>query len=73
IIRSAISPIQKEGIQILDTENPKEIIELLSDKKKLKNEVCLLIGSVGSGKSTFTDYIREVALPIELKQETFWL
>jgi len=59
--------------QIFDTSKPKEIIELFDDKQKLKHQVCYLIGSVGSGKSTFTDYIREVALPDEIKKQTFWI
>lgn len=74
IIRNALRPIQdNESTKIQDTSKPTEVIDLLRDKKRIKNNVCLLIGSVGSGKSTFTDYLREVALPKEIREETFWI
>lgn len=33
----------------------------------------MVIGGVGSGKSTFTDYLKEVALPNDIKEKTFWM
>jgi len=71
IIRSSMK--DNSSIHIQDTSNPKEILDLFNDKQKLKHEVCYLIGSVGSGKSTFTDYIREVAIPDDIKKEICWL
>ena len=38
----------------------------------MENQVLLLIGSVGSGKSTFIDYASLVALPRELRERTIW-
>jgi len=73
IIRAALPVSVLDSKQIDDTANPKEIIQQLSNHKNLKNEICLLIGSVGSGKSTFTDYLRIVALPDALKSSTEWI
>jgi hypothetical protein len=56
---------------IEDTSKPKEIYQKID--KKLKNELLILVGNVGSGKSTFTDYLEEVALPKEVKDKTVWL
>lgn len=68
-----LSMKDSDSTQIIDTSKPKEIIELFDNKQRLKHQVCYLVGSVGSGKSTFTDYIREVALPNELKEQTYWV
>lgn len=45
----------------------------MADPWKYEHELCLLIGSVGSGKSTFVDYLREVALDDVLRAKTEWL
>ena len=58
---------------IEDTEKPRELIDKLKDPKVFKHELLLLVGSVGSGKSTFVDYLREVALPPDLSEEIVWL
>ncbi|WII71453.1 type I restriction endonuclease [Bdellovibrio sp. 22V] len=74
IIRSSVKPVKdNESVIIQDTAKPLEFIDLLKDKKRIKNNVCLLVGSVGSGKTTFTDYLREVALPEDVRKETFWV
>jgi hypothetical protein len=39
---------------------------------QLENQVLLLFGSVGSGKSTFIDYVSLVALPKELLDKSVW-
>lgn len=58
---------------IEDTESPNEIISKFSDSGSLRNELILLIGNVGAGKSTFTDYLREKALPEAIQEKTLWI
>lgn len=72
IIRAAL-PISSQARLIEDTSTAKEIIEQVADFGRIKNEICLLIGGVGSGKSTFTDYIRLEALPRPLVESTIWI
>jgi predicted NACHT family NTPase len=33
----------------------------------------LIVGSVGSGKTTFIDHLKEVALPNDIVNSTLWL
>lgn len=73
LIRSIITPSKNEAIEVNNTRKPEEIIEQLKDKRKLRNQVCLLIGSVGSGKSTFVDFLHKKALPKEIVDETNWI
>lgn len=73
IIRSAKVPTLVPINELKDTGRPKEIIDKLSQAKTLSNRLLLLVGSVGSGKTTFTDYLREVALSNELKKSTYWV
>lgn len=62
-----------EAREIQDSGNPIEVVEKVLNASKIRNEICLLIGSVGSGKSTFTDYLRLEALPREVDQNTEWV
>lgn len=73
IIRSTLPQNVINSKIIKNSAKPVEIYEQLSNVEKVKNEICLLIGSVGSGKSTFTDYLKEVALPDSLKKKTEWI
>lgn len=70
LIRAAL---RSDGCQIDDTAHPHEILGQLADIHRAKNEILLLIGSVGSGKSTFTDYIRLVALDRPLSKKIDWI
>jgi RNA recognition motif-containing protein len=73
LIRSAVTP-PAAGIPMLeDTGQPKEIAAALRDRKNLENQVLLLVGSVGAGKSTFVDYVSVVGLPKDLRERTLWL
>ena len=54
----------------LASENKEIIINALKDIN-YKNQICLLIGSVGSGKSTFADYLRYSRL--EDNNSLFWI
>ncbi|NOH76884.1 RNA-binding protein [Vibrio crassostreae] len=62
LIRAANSFAISDACQIEDTKNPKEIISKLRDKSSIDRQVMLLIGSVGSGKSTFIDHLFYSAL-----------
>lgn len=81
-IRKSLDPIRKiildsettgtqNFTQIQDSKKPIELIQVLHSPQ-LKKEVLLLIGNVGSGKSTFVDYIQEVFLPEEIRKKTIW-
>lgn len=72
IIRAAVPRHIVDARPIADTAAPREIIEELQ-KSRTRNEICLLVGSVGSGKSTFTDYLRLVALPGDVTAKTSWI
>lgn len=73
LIRAAIPKSMIDAKPVHDTTSPKEIINEICNTNKVKNEILLLIGSVGSGKSTFTDYLRSVALPYSLASRTDWV
>lgn len=73
IIRAALPVSLLNSKPIEDTSNPNDLLERLSDTQKIRNEICLLIGSVGSGKSTFIDYLRIVGLPDSLRDSTEWI
>ena len=73
IIRAALPPHMLDAREIGDTGTPIEIQEAVADQSRIKNEICLLIGSVGSGKSTFTDYLRLEALPNDIMKNTEWI
>lgn len=72
IIKSSVPPSVVDSKLIQDNQNPIEIINKINGSN-LRNEVMLLIGSVGSGKSTFIDHFIECALPKELKATTNWI
>lgn len=73
IIRAAIPPHIHDAREISDLKKPTEITNQLRRIAGQSNELCLLIGSVGSGKSTFTDYLRIEALPSDLIGTTAWV
>ena len=73
IIRATL-PLSLSDIKTIeDTTQPVELITALQKRRVLKNQLLLLVGSVGSGKSTFTDYLKEIALNEELRKETVWI
>jgi hypothetical protein len=73
LIRGAVSPTTNSLRAFEDTSKPLELTRPLSERRKLENQTVLLIGSVGSGKSTFMDYVSMVALPEELRKRTVWV
>lgn len=73
IIRAA-QPISTSNSKLIeDTDNPREIIEKLRSRTPLENKVLLIVGGVGSGKTTFIDHLKEVALPDDVMRSTLWL
>lgn len=73
IIRAALPKHVVDARPISDSSRPEEILDELNNLDRIKNEICLLIGSVGSGKSTFTDYLRQIALPENITENTQWI
>jgi len=72
VIRAARPPSETDAKLLEDTSKPSELIGRLQEKNNLEHKVLLLIGSVGSGKTTFIDYLQEVALPKDLIETTVW-
>lgn len=72
VIRAARPPSETNAVLIEDTSSPSEILERLKNQKELEHQVMLIIGSVGSGKTTFIDYLQEKALPKSLVEGTVW-
>ena len=72
LIRKKIRPAIDDSQEIVDNVRPKEIISKISRAHDYNNQVILLIGSVGSGKSTFSTYLKEVALDKSVLERTCW-
>jgi len=72
LIRKKIRPAIEESQEIVDTAKPKALISKISKAHNYNNQVILLIGSVGSGKSTFSTYLKEVALDKVILDRTCW-
>ena len=73
LIRQA-SKLLAGGARALDnTGTPAELTKELRERRRLENQIVLLIGSVGSGKSTFVDYVSLVALPEDVKAKSLWV
>lgn len=73
IIRAAVPVSEARSKTVEDTSSPREIFRSMRRVRKLEHEILLIIGSAGSGKTTFVDYIQEVGLPRDLRDKTFWI
>jgi hypothetical protein len=73
VIRNAVTPPAASIPMLADSSKPTEIVDTLRDRRRLENQILLLVGSVGVGKSTFVDYLCFVALPDDLRLQTIWL
>lgn len=73
VIRASKPPSEIHTIPIDDTAKPNEVVLQFRDLKPLEHQVLLLVGSAGSGKSTFVDYLSEVALPEDVRRATIWV
>lgn len=73
VIRAAKPPSESEARLMRDTSNPKELIDKLTPLgEDLEHKVLLIVGSVGSGKTTFLDYLQHKALPRDIRMATTW-
>lgn len=73
LIRTAVMPATARLPTLENTGVASELTSALRDRRNLENQVLLLVGSVGSGKSTFVDYVSLQALPQDLRDRTVWI
>jgi Type I restriction enzyme R protein N terminus (HSDR_N) len=73
IIKTAVSAVVPGARLIENTDSPQEILAALRSGRTLENQIMLLIGARGAGKSTFLDYCQEVRLPQDLLKATLWV
>lgn len=73
LIRTALPRKIVDARLVNDSSNPTEILDAIAAYGRDQSAICLLIGSVGSGKSTFTDYLHLEALPVQLSKSTEWI
>lgn len=72
LIRSTLPSFSVDARPIEDTSNPSTLLSELEGRSRA-GELCLLIGSVGSGKSTFTDYLRTKGISPSTSKGTDWV
>ncbi len=73
VIRASTPAFQKNMTLIEDTGNPTELQKPFENLKQLEHQVLLIVGGVGSGKTTFVDRLQEVALTKEVREKTVWV
>ena len=73
MIRKKIRPSVQDTTEISNNIEPQEIVDKLKVARNYNNQVLLLVGSVGSGKSTFTTYLKEVALDKTISSQISWV
>lgn len=73
VIRAATPPSVTNSKTIDDTGNPSELVKPFRNARALEQKIMLLIGSAGAGKSTFVDYLQEMALPADIRSKTLWI
>jgi hypothetical protein len=73
IIRNATPAVSGDARLVEDPAKPKELTVHFENLASLKNKILLLIGSVGSGKSTFVDYFRECVLSVDFRERIAWV
>lgn len=74
IIRAA-SPFNHGNARLIeDTGKPSPVLEKIKGARSaLEHKVMLLVGGAGAGKTTFVDYLQEVALPSNIRSNTLWV
>lgn len=72
IVRASM-PADAADQLIGDTSAPREVVANLKKGRQLEHQVMLIVGTVGAGKSTFIDRLREEALPKEVRNKTIWV
>jgi hypothetical protein len=73
LIRDISLPAIGHITSLEDTGDPREILRVLGRGTSLEHQVMLLVGSVGSGKTTFVDHLLNVALTPDVLKLTNWL
>lgn len=73
LIRTALPRQLVDAKLIDDSGDASAVFESVQKHGGARSEICLLIGSVGSGKSTFTDFLKLDALPTTVAQSTEWV
>lgn len=73
VIRYARKTVVKGSKPITNSAEPTEVVEALSQGNKLVNQILLLIGAPGCGKTSFVDHLYAVALPQAIKDSTLWI
>ncbi|WP_395444865.1 type I restriction endonuclease [Caulobacter sp. UC70_42] len=73
VIRASVPISESRSQAIEDTAKPNEIIKVFRRGRSLERQVMLIIGNAGAGKTTFVDYLQEVALPRDVRDATVWL
>jgi hypothetical protein len=73
IIRNSSPTLISQAALIQDPANPTEITHRFQNLPSLRNRILLLVGSIGAGKSTFVDYLKDRGLPQELQEQSAWL
>ncbi|WP_432490472.1 hypothetical protein, partial [Flavonifractor plautii] len=72
VVRVSKPVSETKAKRLDDTAEPNEIINQLERGKELEHQVLLMVGGVGSGKTTFIDYLKFVALK-EHSNSLCWL
>lgn len=72
VINDKVLNYSLDATEIEDLEDPQELVKELRRKKELEGKIILLVGSVGSGKTTFIDHLIEKVIPDDIKHETIW-
>lgn len=73
LIRKKISPSISHATEISNNLKPVEILSKLNNAHNYNNQLLLLIGSVGSGKSTFISYLKEVGISKSVVAKLTWI
>lgn len=71
--KAIVMPSEHNTTALEDTSKPDLMIKKFRQGAKLNNEVMLLIGAAGAGKTTFVDHLRVKALPRDIRRATRWI
>jgi len=73
VIRHSSFGSLKNAKRFADSGDPSELFEVLRRGTALENQIVLLIGGRGVGKTTFVDHLVDVAIPKSIKEKTVWV
>ena len=73
VIRHSSFGSLKDAKRFADSGDPSELFEVLRRGTALENQIILLIGGRGVGKTTFVDHLVDVAIPPAIKEKTVWV